>query len=266
MFSDSYSFPHPVLGVADDIEGEFNFSVCIERRGEERVVYFKSKKLEIKNDYISKLVNEGYVDFVLSIYCGATYQSWVSYGTDDSFIPEDQLASRIEVQPLLVTRKDIPNYYDKSFNSDYEQNHFSLVKSEIVGVSGKKVLPIEKIDERLGFGSIFKWKQTDAEKSVEYYLESDQIEITYPVKRDNDDPISYLFKIKPWTSYSIFILPALEEAFRYMKDAKGSAERFDWYWVLSELLPEDERTPSPFVNAQRVIKDFHPLQEVYFEH
>ena len=48
MFTEGYSFPHPVLGNEDDISGEFNVVFDV-TRSENRKIVFENISVEVMN-------------------------------------------------------------------------------------------------------------------------------------------------------------------------------------------------------------------------
>ena len=57
MFTEGYSFPHPVLGNEDDISGELNVSFEINRTNERKII-INNINVNITNQYINQLISQ----------------------------------------------------------------------------------------------------------------------------------------------------------------------------------------------------------------
>jgi len=139
MFTEGYSFPHPVLGNEDDISGEFNVAFEVVRN-QDRKIAFENIIVEVTNEYVKKLIDEGNAITLIKIYCSSTLTTWIYKAANRFEINEDDVVNKIEVQVFIVTKSAITNYSDSTFNPQYGGEIFSLDKNEIIGISGKTTL------------------------------------------------------------------------------------------------------------------------------
>lgn len=264
MFTEGYSFPHPVLGNEDDISGEFNISFDI-NRNENRKIVFENISVEIINAYINQQIEKGKATWFIKIYCSSTLKTWMLTGSDKFEINEDDVANKIEVQFFIITQSEISDYSHTSFNSQYSGEVFSLNKNEVIGISGKVTIPIPKVNEKLGLGNIFKFNYHEQSKPIEFEYHHDKIFINYPVTKKGEHPPNMLFSTSPWAAYNIFIVPALAEALTYIDNEPEDASKWDWYSVVDELMPEDKRTGNNFADAQTFLQTELPVLLAYNE-
>jgi len=265
MFSEGFSFPHPVLGLDDDIKGEFNCNIDVERNAEDRAIRFYNIRYSITNDYIRGLVENDEAGILIKIYCSSTFKTWTFIDPGESFqIDENDLFNKIDIDVLIITKKSIEEYKDNTFHSQFNGHTFSVNSKEILAVSGKLVMEIEKVDEKQGLGNIFKFFSHDSDKPIQFTYQ-DKIHIMYPVDIDGGHPPNSLFKSSPWTAYNMFIIPALTEAFRRAKEARHEVEGWEWFTVITSLFPEDEWEEEPFVNAQLLLRRGIPMLNAYHE-
>lgn len=264
MFTDNYSFPHPVLGLGNDIEGDFNCSIKLSRNDTHRTLKFHSVNYEISNSYFENLVNDGTAGVLFKVYCSSTYKTWTFLNPGESFeINENDLANKVEIEALIISTTEINDYHDETFNEQFEQTTFSIRPKEVIAVSGKSTLKIEKVNEKLGLGNIFSFKQIEFNKPVEFSYTQDKIFIMCPVDESGNYPPNALFKMTPWTAYSLFIVPALQGAFRFIKEERSLAESYEWFLVVSNLLPEDQWNSDPFISAQILLDKGIPILNSY---
>ncbi|PAU94566.1 hypothetical protein CK503_07165 [Aliifodinibius salipaludis] len=261
-----FSFPHPVLGSNDDIEGKFNVNLSITREPETREIVFKFVKLDVNNDYFDHLLNKELAGPFVKIYCSSTLNTWTFYNQATMKINEDEIINHVDIDVRILSLVDGLEYFHESFNSQYGKQKFIVNKNDVLGTLDKERVPIPKEDEKLGLGNIFKFKTHDnSDKALEVDATNDEyIEITYP-PLNGEHPHTYMFKTYPWTAYNIFILPALEEAFRFIDEQKETASQFKWFNVIDKLLPEKERTGNHFIDAQILLEGEIPLLKSYKE-
>jgi hypothetical protein len=261
MFTEAYSFPHPVLGVGDDMVGEFNADIQVERKSEARTLQFRITKTQIDNEYIKSFVDKGKAGLLVKIYCSSTYKTWAIVDPGEYFdLDEDDVANKIEAQVFVIAKEQIASYQDESFNPAYQGVGFVVDENEVLAVSGKVTLPIEKLNEKLGLGNIFHFRAQSPDMPISFGYQQDKIHVRYPTGPGGEDPVNLLFKLSPWTAYNLFILPALTGAFEFIeKVGNEAAADYEWYLVISSLLPEDQRLDDAYANAQLLLRNNLPI-------
>lgn len=268
MNIETCSYPHPVLGLNDDILGDFSLNLDVERDNTKRTIVFFIKNIVINNTYFQSLISDNKACLLLKIYCSSTFKTWNFRNPDSSFeIHEDDLFNKVEIETFIICEKDIDNYYDSTFNEIFEHQTFKIKKGEIIGVLGKISIPISKEYEMLGLGNIFNFEADNSENPISINLNSDKIIIKYPITITGDHPPSALFNKAPYTAYNIFIIPALIEAFRTIanNNEQNNVEGYEWYYVLNQLLPFEERLDDPFANAQLILNKEIPMLKAFEE-
>lgn len=258
MFAEGYSFPHPVLGNDDDISGEFNISLNVARNDSKKIV-FENVTVTVTNSYIQNHIDCGNAKAYVKVYCASSLTTWMFEANNMFEIDEDEIVNRVELQVFILTTKDVQNYSDSSFNAQYGNELFSLSKNEVIGISGSVAIAIPKANEKLGLGNIFKFNFHDTGKPIHFEYHHDKIFINYPVTKMDEHPPNLLFSTSPWTAFNIFIVPALENALKYIKDDPDAAEQWNWYSVLDSLLPIEKRTGDYFADAQKIIQNQIPV-------
>jgi hypothetical protein len=264
MFTEGYSFPHPVLGNEDDITGEFNIVLEI-NRSENRKLVFENFSAGITNDYIQSLIDEGSASCFVKVHCSSTFRTWMFDAAKNIELDENDIANKIEVQVMVITQSEIQNYSDSSFNVQYGRENFILNRNEVIAISGKETIQIPKVDEKLGLGNIFKFNSHTYDKPIRFQFLQDKIYINYPETKRGEHPPNMLFQTSPWTAFNIFIVPALAEALKFIDKDPNAASRYDWFTVIDSLKPAEERTPDFFADAQEMLQTEMPVLLSYNE-
>jgi hypothetical protein len=259
MHTAGYSFPHPVLGNADDVQGSLKVKMRVDRN-ESRMIEFSNIQIENTNGYIAGLIAAGQANYFVRIYCSATMSTWLlEYRNANIQVSENDLVAKAEVQVYIISKVQISNYSDASFNSQFAGTVFEVAANEVLGISGKLNVPIEKINERLGLGNIFKFFQQESGKPINFEFTRDKIYINYPVTKKGEHPPRAMFEKRPWTAFQIFIVPAIAEALRYVDDNNEKVKNLEWYQVIDSILPESERDGNYFSQAQTLLNKGLPI-------
>jgi hypothetical protein len=269
MVSTNISMPHPVLGIPMDMSGEFNVDLKFGIDRNTREYVFREINALISNDYVKSLTEKRFVDLVLKISCIPTYKTWVFQNPQEIKLPETDIDLIVEIEAFLVVNQLINNYCNNSFNNVFGDRQFELGKGDIIGFTGNKKIPVEKENEKASIGSIFRFSLIDKnseEQEIHFGFDEDQIVIYYPSPNDTFDPITLLFDKTqglPYTALSLYIIPALTEAFKYLREENDINKR--WSFVLESLLPKSMRMEDDFINAQRVIDIGIPINKAFEE-
>jgi hypothetical protein len=269
MSDTTFSFPHPVLGHFDDVQGNTSMSLHIERLKDTRQIQVNYKELIINNDYFKLLVADGRATVVTKVYCSSSFKTWTFLGLEaDITISEDDLVNKAEISSYLIATVNIEHYFDETFNADFGDCKFFVNESDVIAILGRVILPIEKEYEKMGVGNIFEFIPYDnSTDPIRCSFNSDKIKVCYPISPEGYYPPTVLFRTHPWAAYNIFVIPALMEAFRLKSDPEQREHFKDYEWslVLDVLLPEDEREEDAYANAQLILNRELPMLKAFVE-
>jgi|25_taG_2_1085351.scaffolds.fasta_scaffold01788_7 hypothetical protein len=266
MFTEKISYPHPVLGLNNDINGSFQSSLNVKRNKKHRKIRFYDIKHKIDNTYIQSLIDDGQASFLFKIYCSSTFKTWTIITKNDYFeLDENDLYNKVEIEIFIITSDEISTYEHSSFNEVFKGFCFSLEKNDIIGISGKIIMTIEKEDEKLGIGSMFSFLSKEIQQPISFEYEQDKIGIIYPLDTSGEDPLNAIFSKNPWTAYNIFIIPALTGAFDFIDNRRNDAEKYDWFTIITMIFPEDNWGGDSYSNAQSLLKKELPVLKSFYE-
>ena len=258
------SLPYPVLGLGDDFKNG-GFSVKPDIYIREGHLYIKEADLEITNEYILNLTQDGKVVTAYKVHCPSTLFSKTFTGEKKIKISENHLANDFSLEIFLVAKEDINQYCDESFNDDYYDSerkeffNFELKKGNIVGLLGSKNIPLN-YTYISGMSGLFKFQRRD-DSPILIDLENNYIEIIYPHEPGSEsDILNFMSSRGRMTFLNLFIIPALSDAFDIlMKENKDdNIEEFklerQWAMILYESYPDFIYDVSPFTSAQKFLQ------------
>ena len=234
-------YPYHVLSYFSDdyINSSFTSSLNIIRRNESIIFELDAKT---DNEGLLKLIEEGFAEYIFHIECPSTsYRNIItsSNGSKTVVINESLLNNKVNVCFFIVAKKDIGNFVNKDFNSDYENLSFYVEKANILAIARQFNINIEKEKDNLAqVPSIFLIiKRGDNErKGIEIDMLQEKIEISL----SKDDYENYLiFSSGNYQSllHSSIIFPSLVYVFENLKTIDmETIEDLRWFKTIKKVL------------------------------
>ena len=264
--SGNISWPHPVLGNSDDING--SFQVKITGSIKDQVLSLKSEDLEIDNQYFQSLIIEKKAVVLFKISCNSTLYSVQFENQLESIIDCSLISNILYIDVLIVAKENIDDYSDKSFHEDtllgQNKGVFKVIKGAIIGSAGRIPFPLNN-EYRKGIAGIIEFQENDSFEPISIDADGPKIVVKYPDSPGSPNMITtFTTGRKQYvnTFLNLFIIPALTEAFRILIEAKSDntydlkIDECDWARVIDESM-NDPISPSdnPFELAQIFLKE-----------
>lgn len=235
------SFPHPVLGIQDDIAGKFDTNLTWNC---DRAFYYLYPVFNLQNENIEKLIIENLASFVVHIECGNTFfrKSYMfNNRTPEIRIPADKLRDRVEVGFYISAIGAIGEYVNKDAHDDYSGQKFSIDKGDILAYGGDTSFYAVKNYESLkAVSSIMVIKKANYEKGIaKVNYNNDKIELWLSKENfniynenKNDEHFGALF-------HTSLVLPILLKALAFIKDDDPDFKTFKWFDVLKIRIDDE---------------------------
>lgn len=237
------SFPHPVLGIRDDINGVYSVTFAWQPGIENQTLIFENLLI---NSALEGLVKERKAGYLVEIHCPDSLYRSAFTDFNNQFvlkIPTDKLLNKVYVNCFIVSTEEIGGYQNNKANADYSGYKFNIRRGDILTVNKNR---FEFIAEKT-YENYFKISSfieiiagTFNEDPITFKLTQEKI---YIEMSKNDYIKKYAFYKDNQSLYPVFhsslAFPALIFALNKMRDNdedKGSA----WYQKLEERLNQDE--------------------------
>jgi hypothetical protein len=229
------SLPHPVLGVSDDVEGEYRVNFTVQLSKEE--IILRTEHL-LSNPTLEQMLRDGRAAYCVEVNCMKTFfrKTFSSNETPQEIrIPSDELRDKVECEFYMATRDDIRRYAIKGANSDYAGSEFYVTKGDVLASGGRTFFIAEKDWEAYRAVSSFMVVVEDEEREegpIKIDLSSDKIVIYM----SGNDHKRYHRVRKSENCEAIFhsslVLPVLIYALSQMKEGSDSYSGRKWYDML----------------------------------
>jgi hypothetical protein len=234
------SYFYPVLreGLSDYVDGSvFKLEIANERiedQGASQKFCFDCK-VWLSNVELINLVNDGQAKLLLVIYCSATMQRLTrEISTIGEFepldIPATQVFGHVELQPLVVLRRNEIDFKPSGANAEYGPSSFKLKRGAFLAIG--EALRVTFSSERLDKRSFFRVQQSDdLDKNVYEFL-------TAP------DQITILMGSNVWQAWNLLTSDLDEKPYLFMSIYKD---------LLQEAVQVAITAPSDFVWAEKLM-------------
>jgi hypothetical protein len=243
------SFPHPVLGVADDVRGYYEPELGV---GMARHKITLSVEHSLSNKTLQKLVSDKKVFFAVELNCPQTIYrtTYCSHNKNQTFeIDASELRNAVEVSFYVVANEDLYNYAVDGANKDYGGYKFEIGKGDILAyggtfgfIAGKTWASAESI------ASIFDVQKSGKEDGPMSFCTSDEKII---IKLSKKDYAKYEEVSRAHQFYSVLhssmAFPALMYALAEMMEQNENSEEdesrndgCEWKQILENRINNDE--------------------------
>ncbi len=234
------SFPHPVVGNADDVV-DVAFQAPVEMY-HDSADYYLRVVVQCSSKTISQLVKNGDATYVLHVECSNTlYRRAFEFSdVDREFsIPSDQLNSTVEVNVFVVARRDIPKYKVDNAHPDYGATTFSIGTGDVLAVGETFTFEADiDFDALRSVSSIMQIRERSGpnDQPMELDFSGDKIAI---LLSPNDFAMYQTIKTCPPIGASIMpaiVLSALIKAIEVIKDQPANYEDLRWFRCLKRRI------------------------------
>lgn len=249
------SFPHPVLGIADDILSEIKVLSTINLSQDDYVI-----KLDYicDNDDLLKLIECKKAEYVCEVTCTDTVYREAIKGSNSKMefnISRKSVKKGVEFQCLLVAKENIDSYSNSKFHSDYAGFNFSIDKGDVLahfgGFSFNADIKYEKLKAVSSFMDIVE-REDLTYSNID--LKKNKIEIQLPSDDYNIFRKDTIGKVPVFASvfHSSIVLNALLIALYNFEEHK---EEYQWAKVIDYRLKNEKEFESLSIEEKENIPE-----------
>lgn len=235
-------YPHPVLwDITDDyIESSFD---CIMEQKRDVKKFVISFKFELVNEELKMLVENGMAEYLVHVEAPLSSHRIVKTSSSSEFgviLKDEHIIGRVNLCPFLIAKKDIKEYTNKNFNSDYEGVKFNICKGSILAIGTQQYFKVEKDEEELAnLPSIFTIYKKEVAEDMPMEIEVNENKIR--IGLNIEDYSNYYLNVQNKTSVvnSFIIFPALIYAFERLKESFEEYGDYRWVQALIKMFGKD---------------------------
>jgi len=252
--SRNVSFPHPVVGNADDAAGSFDPQVL--RSNDRRTLILDVTDLVTNNAALDRYIAEGRAEFITRVECANTgFRK--TYATKKRAqqikIPIHELYRDVQIELGAIAKDDIPDYRPTDPHPDYGGSTFPVEAGDILAIAPPRQILVDRQWDplRAPMQSIMRIVRDERETGpMIASLEGDKIMVY--VSSTDYDRYSKRKGDSAHVLHVSIVLPVLVQAIQKRNDADYQGHA--WSLRLQELLDRIEDVEDPFIAAQQLLR------------
>ena len=237
MSTNSVSYPYPVVGNSNDIDGRFVVNRF--ERSTDPDNYTFRYDFEVTNKSVSELISQKKAQFVLQVECSGTFQRFAikSFESTGVFqLPTSQLREKVTIRLFVCATENLEDYSPDGMHEDYEGIVFSIERGDVVAVGGTVSFIAEKTFDplRAPYSSLFRIKKGKIKGQIQADFEQDKILIIVP--EDNyKDYVKVLSRKMNDNIHATVVFPVLVEALNLMKKQPDDFRDLTWFDRIDDI-------------------------------
>ncbi|MCY1042595.1 hypothetical protein OV208_14820 [Corallococcus sp. bb12-1] len=236
------SFPHPVVGIGDDLKGEVHcnppdFDLGVDTTS------VRVDGLAVTNPSIASLVRDGVAAFTIRVSCGATYyrETFQSRSAQIQFtLPSSTLVGDVEIQVRVCSLQRLERYHPDQLHPDYGDRTFDIQVGDVLALGDDFSLRVDKQFDPLAADipsimRIMKGNNVSGPFEVDFWGE--QIVVLLPA--DAHELYGIASNSSPELIHAALVMPVLCEAIRKVRqvsDEEATMVELPWYRRLEAML------------------------------
>jgi hypothetical protein len=249
-------FPHPVLGIEDDVSGEFSAELTY--RSDKDFITL-SPTFKLLEEVLRQFIDDGKAHFLIQVYCSSTMYREVfktkSVLPEPITIPSLRLRGDVEVHFFICAFNTIDKFFSKNFNTEYNNFHFAIDRSDILAYGGKAKFTANKSPEELKSVSSLIRVRNSQKVTHPMWNEYDGEKIDIMLCEDDYNNYQLVLKNRIFHNllHCSIVLPALVDALYFIdtNEAKDFEDR-RWFKALKEI-KSNSKVADCFRIAQNIL-------------
>ena len=251
------SYPYPILGEGDDVEGIFNPSFWVTLRP---MLVEAEFTFHLQNATLEKLIAQRKAEYVVEMECKTTFfrQTFKTASAKNSIsLPAERLREKVDVSFYICAAQKIPEYRPSGLHRDYGNISFPIEPGDVLAEGGRGYFIAEKtFDPMRAPLSSFMRIERDKKKAGPVVVDFEGDYLLIKLSEEDHDRFQEAKHRAIQSLHSIIVLPALIETLRCIGNPEKKMEYEDkkWYGRLEAICREQKiDLEDPFVAAQKIL-------------
>lgn len=263
MNFNGFSFPHPILGLGDEITGLAQVDDIIYDEVTDSENYNLTINYNLDNPDIINLINNQKAAFFCELTCSSTVyrQAELSFNPIQQIkVAKDAVRGKVDMLFLVLANSSISNYTNSQVHADYNGFQFAIDQGDILAYCGEgdfiAGIVYEKLRAVSSFMEVMQGEHSIGELDI--ILESNKIQVLLS-KTDfelySDARVGKNLKYAS-TFHSSIALPALIHALYQLKlgSNKDELKERPWAQIIEHRIQNDPLFNSIQLEEDNIIK------------
>ncbi len=271
MKTNALSYPYPVVGNENDVEGRFVVTKFIRTTDPDNTRF--DFEYEVTNGTLVALIAEHKAVFMAQVECSSTFfrKAFSSTEVIGSFqVGTNELREKVTIRFYVCAVTDIQDYLPEGSHPDYAGFGFDIEKGDVLAVGGSTSFIAEKTFDplRAPVDSLFRIKPGKNLNEAQPEFDQEKIVIVLP----EDDYKLYLDAMGRKMNDNIHatvVYPVLVEALNLMKFDPTDYEGLTWFERINQIcIDNGYDRDDPLGAAQKILsnpvgRNFKQLEDTF---
>lgn len=269
------SFPHPVLGLGDDVGSSFQVSEFHTDHGVDEIkVTFRVKH---NCADLTRLIGDGQAAVQVRWTCSSTMsagslplnrtRNHPDGMTLEGFLDQQDIRDQVDLEFSVVALRDIPGFSWEKQHEDYGDQTFDIRKGDYLALGGESSFKADKLFDPMSppLGSCFKIVPDPSVRRGTIIRFDDPNHVVIAMPEETAHALAGLGG-RTDLQISLVVLPALMATISFIQRAEAQSNleeiaEFDWYETVHRLMMSNKADYSqPFEAAQKILEN--PIDKV----
>lgn len=264
MVYNNRDYPHPVMGVMNNVGGELDIHLNV-KAGKDTIRLESIYHLD--NDDLKSLIEEEKACYTVQVYCRSTMYRQVFKSnksiSEQIVIQAYKLRDQVELDFFICASEDLEKYCNSRAHKDYDNASFSIAKGDILAYGGHGLFYANKTPEELkAVSSFMQIDRYDVNNGpIQNFYDGDKIIIRLS-KNDYEKYIEVAGnQYSEQLLHSAVVLPALMDAIN-KTNTSTEFEECSWFQILKKLIEEQSKgNDNPLFAGQKILDN--PLNRTF---
>ena len=250
------SFPHPVIGNADDVDHTLpDYHLTPDIAGDTITFTFGPSPLTLGHDTLDRLVEEGNALWFARIHCARTYyrqEHPLSPTHPVILVSTDLVEGAVRCELFVIASRDIENYQPNKMHPDYASTDFAPRKGEVLACCGEFPAHIDPRFDPMAADarSFVEFRKDEDEQDGSVWVNYDEDVIAINIPHGQWDLVAEMNALSPDVVHVSLILPVLMKAI----DKRNDFENRTWSSRLDAVIrARGLREDDSFMVAQEIL-------------
>lgn len=255
MSASAKSYPFPVLGNLDDIQGQFNPTL---RYSLEPNLVIIESDFELINETIESLVKSGKATFLVQVECGSTFYR-KTFTTQENRIRIEieagDVREKVDVSYSVVSLANIPDYNPVGIHPDLAGEPSEVEKGDVLADGGAGWFTADKTFDPLKAPvSSFMKIQEGNKKSGPMTIDYGDDQILIKLSKDDFENYKFARKYAIPILHSSIVLPSLVDVIYTMNSKQSDYGDQPWFSRIQQICRERSiNLDNPIDAAQQLL-------------
>lgn len=236
------SFPHPVLGLKDDVQDTFEVEFNWEC---DRAFFYLRPIFRLNNSTLEHMLKSNEAKYAVEVECANTFyrNTFYSDKTSPQFnINAELLRNKVNLIFFIISNVNKEDYTITNSHPDYGETKFNISTGDVLAYGGKTdFLAVKNYDSLKAVSSIMEIKKGEYDQGL---VKTDFYQDKIKIILSREDYENYKLLSSDPSNIPIFhtslVFPVLYKALIFIDEVNADYAQFKWFDVIKTRIDDED--------------------------